>query len=259
MNLGEDTMLGPERQRRMAEHIRANGSATVNVLGELFDVSASTVRRDLEALEERDLITRVRGGAVPVTDTEELPILDRAARQAAAKRRIGQAAARFVQPGDTILITGGTTTAAMVPYLVDKVELTVITNSVACVQQLAHYPDITVVVLGGWLRHSELSLLGHFTECVLKELRPNKVFHGIYGLSAEGGLTGVDFQEVRTDRGLIAAAPELIIMADHTKFVQRGVIQLAPITAASVIVTDREAPASEIEALRRLGIEVVQA
>lgn len=252
-------MLTPERRKRIADHVRNKGCVTVKELESLFDISPSTVRRDLEALEDQVLVRRVHGGAVAIEDDHELPILDRASQQAAAKRRIGEAAARFVLDGDTILITGGTTTATIVPFLTEKAGLTVITNSISCVQQLARYPDITVVVLGGWLRHSELSLLGHFAECALEELRPNKIFHGIYGISIQDGLTGVDFQEVRTDRYLISAAKELIIMADHTKFAQRGVIQLAPITAASAIVTDSEAPAAVVKALRNLDIEVVQA
>jgi DeoR/GlpR family transcriptional regulator of sugar metabolism len=228
-------------------------------LARLLDVSPSTVRRDLESLESDDLVQRVRGGAVANRDGVELSILDRVSQQAAAKRRIGAAAAHLVGDGDTVLITGGTTTAAIVPFLTARAELTVITNSVSCVQQLARYPDITVVVLGGWLRHSELSLLGHFAECALRELRPNKVFHGIYGLSARDGLTGVDFQEVTTDRTLIASAPELVVVADHTKFGRRGVIQLAPIAAVTVVVTDVGAPASEVLALRDQGIEVIVA
>jgi DeoR family transcriptional regulator, aga operon transcriptional repressor len=250
-------MLASERRRQMVDHLRSTGSTTVEDLVRLFGVSPSTVRRDLEALEAEGLVLRVHGGAVVNREGAELSILDRASHQAAAKRRIGEAAARFVRDGDTILITGGTTTATIVPFLTERSDLTVITNSVSCVQQLARYPEITVVVLGGWLRHSELSLLGHFVACALREVRPNKVFHGIYGLGAKDGLTGVDFQEVTTDRTLIASAPQLIIMADHTKFGRRGVIQLAPITAASVIVTDAGAPASEVHALRALGIEVV--
>jgi DeoR/GlpR family transcriptional regulator of sugar metabolism len=252
-------LLTPERRRLIADHVRNQGSATVRELESLFSISPSTIRRDLEALEGMELLRRVHGGAVGIRDGDELPILDRAARQATAKRRIGEAAAQFVLPGDTILITGGTTTSTIVPFLTNRADLTVITNSVSCVQQLAHYPEVTVVVLGGWLRHSELSLLGHFAECVLRELRPNKVFHGIYGLGANDGLTGMDLQEVRTDRTLITASPELIIMADHTKFGQRGIVQLAPITAASVVVTDAGAPAAEVQALRDLGIKVVLA
>jgi DeoR/GlpR family transcriptional regulator of sugar metabolism len=252
-------MLSYERQNKIADYIRSNQSVTVKELRDAFDISSSTVRRDLEALESEHLIRRVHGGAVAVSDGEELPILERAAHQAAAKRRIGERAARFVDDGDTILITGGTTTVTLVPHLKGMSDLTVITNSVNCVSQLAHYPDITTVVLGGWLRHSELSLLGRFVDRMLEELRPNKVFHGIYSLSVKGGLMGSDFQEVRTDRGLIAAAPQVIVMADHTKFNRQGVVRLAPITVASVIVTDTEAPNSEVAALKALGIRVIQA
>ena len=252
-------MLSPERQRQILDYITAHRSIQVGELSETFGISLSTARRDLRQLEEENLIRRVHGGAVLVEDTDEIPILLRAAWQAEHKRRIGEAAAQLVEDGDTILITGGTTTTAMVPFLSGKMNLTVVTNSINCVQQLARYPDTKAIVLGGWLRHAELSLLGHFVEHALQELRPNKTFHGVYGISPEHGLTGTELQEVQTDRHLIAAAPQLIILADHTKFTQIGPVMLAPVTAASIIVTDTQAPATDVQALQDMDLRVIQA
>jgi DeoR/GlpR family transcriptional regulator of sugar metabolism len=252
-------MLSPERQNRILDHIRAHRSVQVSELSTTFNVSLSTVRRDLEQLEENGFIQRVHGGAVLVEDTAELPILLRASQQAQYKQRIAGAAAKLVEDGDTILVTGGTTTTAMVPFLAGKADLTVITNSLNCAHKLARYPSVAVVVLGGWLRHAELSLLGHLIEYALQELRPGKTFHSVFGINPEDGLTGTDLQEVRTDRCLIAAAPQLIILADHTKFNQTGPVVLAPVTAASVVVTDTESPAADVQALRDLGVEVIRA
>jgi DeoR/GlpR family transcriptional regulator of sugar metabolism len=112
-------------------------------------------------------------------------------------------------------------------------------------------------MLGGWLRHAEFSVHGPLTESGLRELQPQKVFHGVFGICAETGLTGADLQEVQTDRFLIAIAPRLIILADHTKFCRSGPVRLAQIQAVSTVISDQEAPPSEVDALRGLGIDVI--
>jgi DeoR family transcriptional regulator of aga operon len=223
-----------------------------------FDISVSTVRRDLIELEQRGFISRVHGGAIPVEKSHELPILQRSLQQAEEKRLIGQAAAEWVQDGDTILITGGTTTDSMLPYLASKGNLTVITNSISCAYSLTQHPHIAVVMLGGWLRHAGFSVHGPLTESGIRDLHPTKIFHGIFGISAETGLSGSDLQEVQTDRFLITVAPQLIVLADHTKFNRTGSVRLAPIEAVSYVITDVNSPEEEIVALKKKGVKVIQ-
>jgi DeoR/GlpR family transcriptional regulator of sugar metabolism len=145
----------------------------------------------------------------------------------------------------------------MLPFLAPKKNLTVITNSISCAYNLSQLPHIAVVMLGGWLRHAGYSVHGPLTENSLKEFHPNKVFHGIFGICVDTGLTGTNLQEVQTDRYLISIAPKLIILADHTKFCRYGPVRLAPIEAVSKVITDRKAPADEISALRGKEIEVI--
>jgi len=252
-------MLTRRRQEHLLEYISAHKSAQVTQLCEAFDISISTVRRDLIELEKRGLIVRVHGGAVLIERHNELPIRQRSIQQAEEKKRIGEAAARLVEDNDTILITGGTTTEAMLPFLATRGNLTVITNSIRNAYHLTQYPNIAVVMLGGWLRHAEFSVHGPLTESGLQELHPQKVFHGIFGICAETGLTGADLQEVQTDRFLISIAAQLIILADHTKFCRSGPVRLAPIQAVSTVISDQEAPEAEVAALRALGVEVILA
>jgi DeoR/GlpR family transcriptional regulator of sugar metabolism len=252
-------MLTKERQQLLLDYITTHKSAQVTGLSEAFDISISTVRRDLIELEKEGLVSRVHGGAIINERQNELPIHQRSFQQAEEKKRIGKAAAQLVKDNDTIMITGGTTTEAMLPFLASKSNLTVITNSVSCAYHLTKYPDIAVVMLGGWLRHAEFSVHGPLTESGLKELQPQKVFFGIFGICPETGLTGSDLQEVQTDRFLISAIAELIILADHTKFCRSGPVRLAPIEAASIVVTDDKAPEEDIAALRKKGIQVILA
>jgi len=252
-------MLTQRRQQLLYDYITAHKSAQITRLCEEFDISISTVRRDLIELEERGLINKVHGGAVLVEKDNELPILQRSVHQAEEKKRIGAAAANLVNDNETIMITSGTTTEAMLPFLARKKNLTVITNAINNAYHLSNYPDIAVIMLGGWLRHAEFSVHGHWVESGLKELQPQKLFHGIFGICPSTGLTGSDLQEVQSDRFLIATIPQLIILADHTKFCRTGPVRLAPISAVSTLVTDDKAPEDEICSLREQGVEVILA
>lgn len=260
-------MLAELRQKQLLIHLMARRAAQIGELSALSGVSMSTVRRDLQEMETKGLVRRVHGGALlldggaserPNNQGEEAAA-QRAAQQADAKRRIGEAAAALVRDNSTIIVSGGTTTAAMLPFLDGKTNLTVITNAVNVAYTLGRRPSIDVVVLGGWLRHSESSLLGHLTVQALQDLRADQVYYGIFGIDAEHGLSGTFVQEVQTDRAIISVARELIVLADHTKFEQTGPMRLAPVEEASTIVTDAQAPISQVETLRRRGIDVILA
>jgi DeoR/GlpR family transcriptional regulator of sugar metabolism len=251
-------MLSKERQRLILDYITAQKSVQVHRLRDEFNISTSTLRRDLIELERSGQIARVHGGAVLLDHQNELPIRMQALQQAEEKKRIGEAAALLVDDGDTILITGGTTTDAMLPFLAPKEGLTVITNSISCAYTLTQFPHIDVVMLGGWLRHAGYSVHGPLTESGLTEFHPTKVFHGIFGICVQTGLTGINLQEVQTDRHLISIAPELIILADHTKFCRKGTIRLATIAVVSKVISDLKAPQDEVRALQEKGIEVTR-
>lgn len=252
-------MLSVERHQQILERILNKKSVRVNELSDILDVSIATIRRDLSQMERKGLLQRVHGGAIYVEDAEEPPILNRKHQQPEAKRRIGFAAAELVNDNETIIITSGTTTEAMVPFLTGKNGLTVITNTINIASLLARYPHISVIVLGGSLRHSEYSMHGHITDQALQDLHADKLFHGIFGLDPEFGLTGADMQEVQTDRKIISAAQQLIILADHTKFGVIGQIRLVPTEKVHMVITDDETPEHFILALRDKGIQVIRA
>lgn len=252
-------MLSAQRQQRFLTYITTHQSAKVSELGSTFNVSLATVRRDLKELEDNGLIRRVHGGALLLSDAVESPAEQRTTVHSSAKQRIGAAAAALVAPNSTIILTSGSTTEAMIPFLAAKSELTVITNALNVAYHLARCPAINVIVLGGWLRHSELSLLGHITVQALHDLHADMVFHGTFGLDPLHGLSGSYMPEVQTDRQLIGAATQLVVLADHTKFGQVGPVRLAPIDAVATVITDTDAPADKIKALRSRNIRVIQA
>ncbi len=242
--------------------IKSRKSILVTELSEQLQISLSTVRRDLSDLETQGVIERVHGGAMlrkPEQDEYEPPALLRADQNALAKQRIAAAAAQLVNDGETIILTAGSTIDAMISHLTEKRGITVITNVINIAYRLTAYPHINVVVLGGWLRHSEFSLLGHFTQQAIKELNAHKIFHGTFGLSATYGLTGLYMQEVETDRLLIDAAEQLIVVADKSKFHHVGQVRTVPTSRIHTLVTDDGAPEGELEEMRSQGVRVILA
>ena len=251
-------LLNTERQQQIAQFIRQHKRATVVELSERFDVSEATIRRDLEKLDSEGEIQRAHGGAVAVERAApEPPVVHRMVENEEEKRRIGRAAAQLVQDGDVIFLGSGTTTLEVARNLDDKKNLTVITNALNVVNQLAGKQNITVIVTGGLFRHSELSLIGHIAEQALKELRADKVIMGMRAISIEEGLTNDYLPETMTDRTIIQFTPEVILVADHSKFGKVSTALVAPVTSVHKIVTDAGTSPQVIADFRAKGIEVI--
>ncbi|NOZ29167.1 MAG: DeoR/GlpR transcriptional regulator [Chloroflexi bacterium] len=251
--------LTEERQREIVEFVRVRQRATVAELSRRFDVSEATIRRDLEKLHSLGLIQRVHGGAMSVPQAApEPPVLQRLHEQHGEKQRIGRAAAALVRDGETIFLGSGTTTLEVARALHGRRGLTVITNALSIANELAEDPDIELIILGGTFRRSELSMIGHLTEQALKELRADKVIMGIRAIHPEHGLTNDYVPETMTDRAIIRSGQELIIVADHTKFGRVSTAFVAPITAATCIITDGDVDPEMVAQIEALGVRVTK-
>lgn len=250
-------MANNHRDQKILELLRNSSTARVAELSKICDVSKATIRRDLERLQKDGKIERFHGGAILIEKADpEPPIIKRAAEQANQKRKIGQKASQLVKEGDTIFIGSGTTTEVLALHLKGRTNITVITNSLIVINHLVE-ENIPVIQTGGVLRPSERSFIGHLTEETLQELRPNKVFMGIRAISLEKGLTNDYLPEVTTDRVIIRSAPEVILLADHTKFGKVSTAFVAPLTAIDKIITDSNTPLSTIDMLQEQGIKVI--
>jgi DeoR/GlpR family transcriptional regulator of sugar metabolism len=256
-------MLNTERRQRLVALVEQHSSLTVAELSGMLGVSPATIRRDLAEVSMRGLVERGHGGAARrVTSAAEMPeppLPNRSSLQADEKRRIGEAAANLVQDGETIIVSGGTTTIHMIPHLARKANLTVITNALNVGMALAPYPAITVIMVGGTLRHSELTLLGPLGEDALEDLRADKLFMGSSAIHLEYGISAENLAEGRSDQTLIASAREVIVVADHTKFGRLAMVRVAPIKRLRRIVTGVELPDTIVNELREQGVIVDRA
>jgi DeoR/GlpR family transcriptional regulator of sugar metabolism len=250
----------PERQKQILSLLSQQGRLSVAEIVSQFSISEATARRDLETLASQGKAQRVHGGVIAMEQAPpELPILEREQEQADEKARIGHAAASLVENNETVFLGSGTTVLEIARNLRDHKNLTVITNSLPVLNILAGNKEITVVSLGGMLRESELSFIGHITEQALSEVRVDKVFMGTRGVSLEHGLTNDYLQETLTDRAILKIGREVLIVADHTKVNRVATVLLAPLNSMHIFVTDSRADKKFIQALKKQGISVIVA
>lgn len=240
------------------------GFVRVRDLAERFGVSTVTVRNDLQLLEERELVQRVHGGAMPWNRSRgERPYEEVVTRRAAEKTAIGRAAAALVSSGETISVDVGTTAAALVQALVDRTELqdlTVVTSGIQMAMMLeAAHPRISVVVSGGTLRPKQHSLVDPLATDVFKSLRVDTAFIGCNGITVAGGVTNVNLPEAAVKRAMVDAAARVIALADHTKIGVRALAPICGVDGIDALVTDASAGADALAELRNEGVDVVVA
>ena len=255
-----DFIPTPERQKQILFLLARQGRLSVAEIVEQFSISEATARRDMESLASRGKAQRVHGGVIAVENAPpELPILEREREQTDEKTRIGRAAASLITDKETVFLGSGTTVLEVARNLRNHRNLTVITNSLPVLNLLSGLKEITVISLGGMLRESELSFIGHITEQALTEVRADKVIIGTRGLSLEHGLTNDYLQETLTDRAIMKIGSEVIIVADHTKVNRVATALLAPLDCMQVFVTDSKVDQKLIQALKKQGIQVIVA
>jgi DeoR/GlpR family transcriptional regulator of sugar metabolism len=249
-----------ERQNQILQLVTRSQRISVTELCMTFEVSEATARRDLETLACHGKIQRVHGGAIALIEAPpESPLLQRGSDQADEKARIGQAAAALVRDGETVFLGSGTTVLEVARALRMRPSLTVITNSLPVVNVFAGLENVNVICLGGMLRGSELSFIGHITEQSLSEVRADKVFIGTRAISLEHGLSHEYLPETMTDRAILKAGQEIIIVADHTKFGRAATVLLAPLESIHTIVTDGQIRQDFLVAVESKGIRVIAA
>ena len=248
-------MRQAERLGVILEVLSARGSVAVADLSERLGVSAATVRRDLEHLEEQRLLTRTHGGAVAQMVSYELPLRYKSARRQEQKRRIGQEAATRVRDGAVIGLTGGTTTTEVAREIADR-QLTVVTNALNIASELAIRPNIKLVVTGGVARPESYELVGPLADDMLADLHLDLAFIGTDGITAADGLTTYHEIEAHTDRALMDRASRVVVVADGSKLGRVAFARICPVASVDELITDDEADRDRLAELREAGLAV---
>jgi DeoR/GlpR family transcriptional regulator of sugar metabolism len=238
--------------------LEARDSVPVTELAELFSISEVTVRSDLTALAKQGLVERVRGGVQALRQSHaEVGFDFRLRLEVDRKRAIARAAASMIEEGEAVALDASTTAYYLALELRSKRELVVVTNGLLVATALAEAPGVTVLVTGGELRLSAMSLVGDLGADVLRTTRINKGFLGARGLSLERGLMDLNPDEVRIKQEMADACEQVYGIFDGTKWHRSALLAFVAAEDLAGIVTDSSAPDEEVEAWRDAGVEVM--
>lgn len=252
-------LLVEERRRLIVDLVELQGRATVEELATRFGTSTVTIRADLDALARSSAIARSHGGALPVASaTNDTPLNIKETRWHAQKLRIGHAAAKMIQDGETIILDSGSTTVEIARQIRQmKFEsLTVITNALNIALELSGMPHIRVMMLGGLLRDTSYSLVGPDAEQALSKLSADKLFLGVDGLDPVVGVTTPDPLEASLNALMIRVSRETIAVFDASKLGQRSLSVITTVQNLHRVITDSSAEAKAVESLRGAGVDV---
>jgi DeoR/GlpR family transcriptional regulator of sugar metabolism len=251
-------MLKEERRLEIARLLAENKVVRVADLSARFQVTTTTIRRDLQKLTQEGRLKRTYGGATALElehvrnfqEAKAVPLLE-------VKRRIGRAAAALVGEGDTISLQAGSTTLQVARSLKGRRGITVLTNDLDIAWELAQSSGITVNLTGGILREGSRILVGPLAEQTVAQVHVDKAILGVTAVSLQEGLTNLDLLDAQIKKAMIQAADEVIVVADHTKFGKVHFARVASLSAIQKLVADDGIAPADLAALRARGIEVI--
>jgi DeoR/GlpR family transcriptional regulator of sugar metabolism len=252
------TMLTIQRKKLLLDRLAAEGQLVAKALARELGTSEDTIRRDLRELAAEGRLQRVHGGALPASAA----LGDLAAREQVAvadKVALGRFGAGLVQPGQVVILDGGTTAVQVARHLASGLRATVVTHSPPVAVALAAHPGIEIIVLGGRLfRHSMVNV-GAAVIAAAGRLRADLFFLGVTGVHPDEGLTTGDAEEAAVKRALHERAAETVVLASPEKLLSASAFLVAPLSSASLVAVPRATPERTVRALRAGGVKVQRA
>lgn len=249
-----------ERRNRMLEQLRQTNKITVQECAEYFDVSEVSIRNDMEYLEKKGLLIRVKGGGISAAKVEEeddLPIHSKALVRAREKKAIGKAAAELINEGETIILDAGTTTLEIAKHLDRFNNLTIITNAVNIAFELSRYQRFSIIMLGGYMRPASLSITGMNAESTLKNFYVDKLFLGVDSINLQKGISTPNADEASINRIMMECAHDTIAVCDSSKFERRSFARICYTNEISTLVTDSGIPEEARSQISEMGVNVI--
>jgi DeoR/GlpR family transcriptional regulator of sugar metabolism len=251
-------LIAEGRRAKILDWIREEGSARVRDLARAFEVSEVTIRQDLERLETEGHVEKVHGGAFLKSVPQQVRAMAlEHLENMEAKRRIGRAAARLVDDGETIILDSGSTTTEVAANLLERQDLTVVTNGLNIALMLGGQPSISVHLPGGHFKAPTLSLSGDRSADYFQGLFCQRLFLATAAVSIEQGLTFPSLADLPVKRAMIESAENVCLVADSTKIGKRSFSSLGPVSMVHTLVTDSGISTDDADRFRDLGIEVI--
>jgi len=251
-------VLVPERRDLLIERLRRDGRVIAKDVAAELGLSEDSVRRDLREMAAAGLCQRVYGGAVPASPA----VADYATRQGVAvdsKARVAAAAASLIEPGNTVILDGGTTALAVAHALPRDLDATIVTHSPTVAAALVDHPTVEVYVLGGRLfKHSAVASGAAAVEAA-EAVHADLFLLGVTGVHPDSGLTTGDADEAAMKRALSRRAADTYVLASTEKIGAASRFAVLPLTAVAGVVTDAPVEDEVVTRLVRLGVPIVSA
>lgn len=237
-------MFADQRRNIILEMLTEKGTVTVNDLTSLLNISAATIRSDLNQMEKQGLLIRTHGGAMmkeEETDTIDKKYEIREKKFNAEKQRIGYNAFQHIQEGQCILLDASTTCFELAKLLRDsKMRLTVVTSGIATAAMLKENPYLTVIIIGGIVRNSSNSVEGLLGEELLRKINIDILFTSAYAFNVRDGFSDFSLYEVELKRVMVSVANKVIALLDHSKVNKSSIATFARPDEVDLFITDKE-------------------
>lgn len=249
-------MITEERRKKILELIERDGIVNLQQLTGTFDVSIYTIRRDLNALEEKGLLEKTHGGAVRLEKSRWIPPMEEGKNEALdEKKKIAVKASRLVDNGDTILLMGSTISLLMIPMLKDK-SITVVTNSLDVAKELSVIPSIETILIGGRIKNYKGNILGSRAINELRNYYFDKAFIPCAGIKDSVGISTSTIDSADFLKTAITCSRENIVVADYRKLNRITFVKVCDLEQIDILITDERADKEELTRITKKGIRV---
>lgn len=229
-----------DRINEMEQYVLQCRTVSLEDMANHFEISMSTLRRDVNTLLDRGHIRKVYGGVAAMENFTPVPMSVRSSKNREAKQRIGLLAASLVEDGQTIFLDSGSTVLCLLPHLEERKNVTIVTHSLSAMYEASKYPNLNVIALGGLYSSSTNSYVGISTLEALDHISVDTVFIAATGISLERGLTNTTYFEAEIKRRVVLRGSRVVLLADHTKFDFISTLSFFDFKDLFAVVTDKQ-------------------
>lgn len=253
-----------KRLAQIGSYVAQHGICSYEELMKQFEVSPSTIRRDIEQLLQAGVVQKAHGGILAMhpesgeANTPELPLPPARTEQEAAKEAIAKEASRLVENNDVVFLGSGSTVAYMVPYLKNRQGVTVISNNLLVINAAIHY-SMTTMIIGGTLNSDTQSIVGLQSVMQLQSLNVNKAFIGCNGITMNGCITNISEVEANIKREAMRISGASYLLTEHSKFGKMALYTFADLKDFTATITDQPPAQEFLDTYKRLGQALILA
>ena len=251
-------MLAIERKNEILQKLRSEKRVLVSELASYYNVTEETIRRDLEKLEKDGYATKTYGGAIWGNSTKtDLSYTIRNKTNVEAKTAIAQLLQNYIEDGDHLMLDDRSTSLFAARQLKEKKGLTIITNSVELIVELAGVEGWTIISTGGRLKPESLALIGSQVQQTLRQYHVDKVILSGKGIDMQAGITDSSEYHASAKQAMISSARQRILILDGTKFDKVSFVEIAPLSEMDMIVTNEKPEEKWIAYFEQNGVKLV--